>query len=76
MSPALHVVVPQGIDDPARPSGGNTYDRRLCAALRAQGWTVEVTEVEGGWPWSADLGAWPLARALRRLPDGATVHRG
>ena len=31
----LHVVVPDGVDDPARPSGGNTYDRRLCTGLAA-----------------------------------------
>jgi glycosyltransferase involved in cell wall biosynthesis len=70
---ALHVVVPRGIEDPARPSGGNTYDRRLCAALRDLGWQVDVVEVEGGWPWSADLGSPGLERALRRLPDGARV---
>ena len=29
----VHVVVPEGIDDPARPSGGNTYDRRVCRGL-------------------------------------------
>ena len=26
----VHFVVPDGIDDPARPSGGNVYDRRVC----------------------------------------------
>ena len=26
----VHVVVPAGIDDPASPSGGNLYDRRVC----------------------------------------------
>ena len=66
----LHVVVPAGIDDPLRPSGGNTYDRRVCAALRELGWEVEVVEVEGGWPWSADVGRGRLERALRGLPDG------
>jgi glycosyltransferase involved in cell wall biosynthesis len=69
----LHVVVPGGIDDPARPSGGNTYDRRLCAALPEQGRSVRLVEVEGGWPWSADLGAPALERALAGLPDGSTV---
>ncbi|WP_374455507.1 glycosyltransferase family 4 protein [Nocardioides sp.] len=69
----LHVVVPGGIDDPARPSGGNTYDRRLCAALPGRGRTVRLVEVEGGWPWSADLGAPALEGALAGLPDGATV---
>ena len=69
----LHVVVPGGIDDPARPSGGNTYDRRLCAALGERGRSVRLVEVEGGWPWSADVGAPALERALTGLPDGSTV---
>ena len=37
---AVHVVVPDGIDDPARPSGGNVYDRRVCRGLAALGWSV------------------------------------
>jgi glycosyltransferase involved in cell wall biosynthesis len=36
----VHVVVPAGVDDPARPSGGNVYDRRLCASLVERGWRV------------------------------------
>ncbi len=69
----LHVVVPGGIDDPARPSGGNTYDRRLCAALPGRGRAVHLVEVEAGWPWSAEVGGPALARELAALPDGATV---
>lgn len=38
--PALSLVVPEGIDDPIRPSGGNVYDLRLADALRALGWSV------------------------------------
>jgi glycosyltransferase involved in cell wall biosynthesis len=69
----LHLVVPRGVDDPLRPSGGNTYDRRLCTALRDHGWRVELVEVEGGWPWAAGVGATGLERALRGLPDDAVV---
>ena len=29
----VHVVVPEAVDDPERPSGGNTYDRRAAAGL-------------------------------------------
>ena len=36
----VHVVVPEGIDDPARPSGGNVYDRHVCNELRSMGWSV------------------------------------
>jgi glycosyltransferase involved in cell wall biosynthesis len=67
----LHLVVPQGVDDPQRASGGNTYDRRLRDALADAGWEVDLVEVEGGWPWSAVRGADALARALGGLPDGA-----
>jgi hypothetical protein len=68
----VHVLVPEGIDDPARPSGGNTYDRRLCDVLRSA-WSVDVVEVPGGWPWSAAVGGGALERALRVLPDRSLV---
>lgn len=69
----LHLVVPSGVDDPARASGGNTYDRRLCAALREQGRQVRVIEVDGGWPWQPAPGSRNLERALGNLPDDDTV---
>jgi glycosyltransferase involved in cell wall biosynthesis len=61
---AVHVVVPDDVDDPARPSGGNTYDRRVCQGLAALGWTVHEHALSG---------AAALARALRGIPDGALV---
>ena len=60
----VHVIVPEGVDDPARPSGGNTYDRRVCDGLAALGWTVHEQAV-------ADAAA--LAGAVERIPDGAVV---
>jgi glycosyltransferase involved in cell wall biosynthesis len=47
-SPTLRFVVPEGIDDPARVSGGNVYDRRVRDGLAATGWTVTMVEVAGG----------------------------
>ncbi|HKT56151.1 MAG TPA: glycosyltransferase family 1 protein, partial [Microbacterium sp.] len=41
----VRFVVPKGIDDPHRVSGGNVYDRRVRDGLRERGWTVEVREV-------------------------------
>ena len=52
----VHVVVPEGIDDPARPSGGNTYDRRVCRGLAALGWAVHEHAVPGAWPRPARPG--------------------
>ncbi|MBM0279887.1 glycosyltransferase family 1 protein, partial [Micromonospora sp. STR1s_6] len=46
----MHVVLPGDIDDPAAPSGGNTYDRRICAGLGEHGWTVHEHAVPGAWP--------------------------
>ena len=46
----VHAVVPEGIDDPARPSGGNGYDRRVLDGLGAAGWSVHEHAVPGGWP--------------------------
>ncbi|MGO4599931.1 glycosyltransferase family 4 protein [Terrabacter sp. 2RAF25] len=46
----LHAVVPAGIDDAARPSGGNAYDRRVLDGLRAAGWVVDEHPVPGTWP--------------------------
>ncbi|MEZ0577675.1 glycosyltransferase family 4 protein [Nocardioides sp. MH1] len=36
----LRFVLPPDVDDPARPSGGNRYDRKVIGALRERGWTV------------------------------------
>jgi len=46
----VHVVVPDVIDDPSRPSGGNVYDRRVCAELEALGWSVRLHPLAGSWP--------------------------
>jgi glycosyltransferase involved in cell wall biosynthesis len=69
----VHVVVPAGIDDPARPSGGNAYDRRVCRGLADAGWTVHVHEVPGSWPWPDGSSYAALADALSRIPDRALV---
>jgi glycosyltransferase involved in cell wall biosynthesis len=69
----VHVVVPEGIDDPARASGGNAYDRRVCRGLAALGWSVHEHAVPGAWPRLGAAGHAALARAVRRIPDRAVV---
>jgi glycosyltransferase involved in cell wall biosynthesis len=69
----VHVVVPDGIADPARPSGGNTYDRRLCDHLAADGWSVCVRGVAGDWPWAGEQARRVLGEALEAVPDGSVV---
>jgi glycosyltransferase involved in cell wall biosynthesis len=69
----VHVVVPGGIDDLARPSGGNVYDRRVCNGLAALGWDVHEHAVDGGWPWPDAEAHRALARVIEEMPDGAVV---
>lgn len=70
---AVDVVVPDGIDDPARPSGGNVYDRRLCLGLQEQGWAVREHAVPGGWPRPDAAALAVLGAVLGRISDGAVV---
>ncbi|TVZ06277.1 glycosyltransferase [Trebonia kvetii] len=65
----VHVVVPEGFDNPGQPTGGNIYDRRVCAGLAEAGWEVLVATVTA--PWLVP-GA-ELARIVSAIPDGETV---
>jgi glycosyltransferase involved in cell wall biosynthesis len=70
---AVHVVVPEGIDDTARPSGGNTYDRQLCRGLTSLGWSVHEHAVLGRWPRPDAASLAALAGLVQRIPDDAVV---
>jgi len=70
---AVHVVVPDGIDDPARPSGGNAYDRRVCDGLAAIGWSVRERAVPGSWPCPDASACATLTGVIAGIPDGAVV---
>ena len=69
----VHVVAPDGFADPARPSGGNIYDRRVCAGLAGLGWDVRVATVAGAWPHGDRAARFGLERVITAIPDGATV---
>ena len=69
----VHVVVPEGIDDPARPSGGNAYDRRICRELARVGWSVRQHAVSGSWPRPDAASHAALAGVIQGIPDGALV---
>lgn len=69
----LHVVLPDGVDDPATPSGGNVYDRRVCAALTAAGRRLVPVPVGGGWPIPTQPALDRLDAALLAAPTGSVV---
>lgn len=59
----VHFLLPEGVDDPRRPSGGNVYDRRLVTELTAAGWHLSERAVTAA----------TLPDVLSVLPDGAPV---
>ncbi len=69
----VHFFLPGDVDDPAAPSGGNVYDRRVCRGLPAAGWRVHRHAVSGSWPLPDATDREELARRLAALPDGAVV---
>ena len=66
----VQFVVPAGIDDPDRPSGGNRYDRLLSGGLAAHGWAVLEHAAPGAWPSADAAGRGALGRHLAGIPDG------
>jgi glycosyltransferase involved in cell wall biosynthesis len=65
----VHVVVPEGFDNPGRPTGGNIYDRRVCAGLAEAGWEVLVATVGAAWPVPDSGARSDLARIISAIPD-------
>jgi len=70
---AVYVVVPDGIDDPTRRSGGNAYDRRICDGLAGAGWSVHEHAVPGSWPRPEAAARRTLSTVVAEVPDGAVV---
>ncbi len=69
----VHVVAPDGFDNPGQPTGGNIYDRRVCAGLAEAGWDVLVTTVAVAWPAPSSGARANLAHIVSAIPDGETV---
>lgn len=70
---AVHAVLPAGIDDPRRPSGGNVYDRRICSGLLRLGWDVTEHHVSGSWPCPDSTALERLGDAISAIPDDALM---
>jgi len=62
----LWFIVPEGIEDPARVSGGNVFDQRVREGLKGRGWDVQTVEVH---PENSGR----CADALSRVPTGRIV---
>ena len=69
----VDVLLPNDIDDPSAPSGGNLYDRRVLSGLGALGWAVSEHAVAGDWPAGPPAAVAAVAAVVDGLPDGALV---
>jgi glycosyltransferase involved in cell wall biosynthesis len=69
----VYAVLPGDVADPSMPSGGNTYDRRVCAGLPAHGLPVWTVAVPGRWPRPDAPARDELDGALASIPDGSVV---
>ena len=69
----VHVVAPEGFDEPGPPPGGNISARRVCAGLAEAGWDVRVTTAAAAWPAPGAGARAGLARIVSAIPDGETV---
>ncbi|MGW4235589.1 glycosyltransferase family 4 protein [Streptomyces sp. NPDC004749] len=70
---SVRVVMPGDVADPTAPSGGNTYDRRICQELPGIGWQVHEHPVTGGWPDPGAAARAELTRLLAESADGSVV---
>ncbi|SOD74915.1 glycosyltransferase involved in cell wall bisynthesis [Jatrophihabitans sp. GAS493] len=70
---SVELVVVDGIDDPARPTGGNVYHRRLRDGLVAAGWDVRLHALAGNWPVPEPAAMAELRSILAAMPDGAAI---
>lgn len=70
---AVHLVIPDDIDDPSRPSGGNAYDRHLSDGLASLGWSVFEHAVPGSWPRPHASSFAALDGVVQRIPNDAVV---
>ncbi|MEV6633185.1 glycosyltransferase family 4 protein [Actinoplanes sp. NPDC051470] len=64
-----YFVLPGGVDDPERPSGGNRYDRAVCDRLDG----VHEIAVPGSWPRPSERQAKALDAALGDIPEMSDV---
>ncbi len=69
----VRIIVPEGFDNPSQPTGGNIYDRRVCAGLAEAGWDVLITTIAGAWPVPGPGARADLARIVSAIPGGETV---
>jgi glycosyltransferase involved in cell wall biosynthesis len=54
-------------------TGGYEYDRRIISGLRSRGWSVDVRELHGSFPYPTSEALDDAARTLAAIPQRTTV---
>jgi glycosyltransferase involved in cell wall biosynthesis len=67
---SIVLIVPGRLDT---PTGGYVYDRRIAVGLRSRGWSVDVRELGGSFPWPTAAARREAEALLASLADGSTV---
>ncbi len=70
MSDHLYLLLP---GDPATPTGGYIYDRRIADGLRGLGWRVDRIRLDAGFPTPSPGALTDAAAKLAALPNHALV---
>jgi glycosyltransferase involved in cell wall biosynthesis len=67
MPPRVVFVVPGSLET---RTGGSIYDRRMVQGLRQHGWSVDVVELSGTFPFLSPAALTGADCAVRAIPDG------
>ena len=67
---SLVLIVPGSLET---RTGGYGYDRRIVAGLRDSGWTVDVRELDGSFPFPTAAARADAVRVLASIAENATV---
>jgi glycosyltransferase involved in cell wall biosynthesis len=68
--PSIVLIVPGRLDT---RTGGYEYDRRIVAGLRDLGWSVDIREIGGGFPYPTPADLDEAGRVLASIPSGTSV---
>lgn len=68
--PLVTLVVPGQLDT---HTGGYVYDKRIAQGLRSRGWTVEIRELDAGFPRPTPAALSHAAEVLAAIPDGSVA---
>lgn len=73
MHNTVRFLVPEGVDDQQRPSGGNRYDLELARELGDLGYEVHLAQVSGTWPRPSAGELSKLSQLVETISEGETV---